>query len=122
MTHRLQILVVEDDTIVALELRRYLVDLDCDVIGPFATIADTEASLERTLPDHAFLDVNLRDGLAFPLADTLGELGVPFTFITSFEGAVRKNGYTQPVIQKPYKDNVIKYRIAEILKPNEIER
>lgn len=110
-------MILEDDTIVGLELRKYVRDLGLNTIGPFATIKEADHAIRKETPDHAFLDVNLRDGLAFPIADLLDDHGVPYTFITSYAKTVRDNGYAADIIEKPYKADIVAFRLKEILTP-----
>lgn len=75
-----KVLLCEDEAIVALDLKFMLEDLGFDVIGPFADMKSAKGSLDTSLPDIAVLDVNLRDGQVFPLADMLMKEGVQLIF------------------------------------------
>jgi len=70
----------EDEYIVALDIQLLLEDMDFEVLGPFADMTSARDALDGTKPDFAVLDVNLRDGHVFPLADTLSEAGVRLIF------------------------------------------
>lgn len=70
----------EDEFIVAMDLQLLLEDLGFEVIGPFGDVSDGLSWVEEQLPDVAVLDVNLRDGPVFPLADVLKERGVHLVF------------------------------------------
>jgi CheY-like chemotaxis protein len=97
------VLVVEDESLVAILLEDLLADLGCDVVGPAANTADALAHARRGGVDLALLDVNLGDGAtAFALADALKAMGVPFAFVTGYglEG-VRPDLRDAPVISKP---------------------
>lgn len=74
------VLIMEDEFIVALDLSDLAQDLGFAVNGPFATLAEGVAALNRQRPDAAILDVQLADGEVFPLADELRRLGVPIIF------------------------------------------
>jgi two-component SAPR family response regulator len=74
------VLLCEDEAIVAMDLQFMLEDLGFDVIGPFADMKSAKAALNDTMPDIAVLDVNLRDGHVFPLADMLMDKGVRLIF------------------------------------------
>ncbi|OCX60986.1 hypothetical protein BFP70_16095 [Thioclava sp. SK-1] len=79
---RSRILICEDEAIVALDLRFMIEDFGFDVIGPFASVRDALAALKAggPLPDAAILDVRLRDGEVYPVADVLykAEVGLIF--------------------------------------------
>jgi PAS domain S-box-containing protein len=83
---RSRVLVVEDDMLLALELSEGLAELGYEIVGPAASIEEAIRILDQiTLPDAAVLDVNLRGGLVYPLADRLESQGVPFIFCTGYE-------------------------------------
>ena len=103
-------------TIVAIELQRYLRELDCRVMGPYASVRSAMGFLEQQVPDHAILDLHLQDGLSYPIADRLSDLGVPFTFITSSVRAISEKDYDADVIQKPYKAKILKFKLADTIR------
>ena len=79
-SQRQTVLICEDEFIVALDLKLLLEDFGFDVLGPFAEVASAEAFVSKVTPDVALLDVNLRDGQVFPLADKLAKQGVRLVF------------------------------------------
>src|SRR5690349_13650335 len=78
---RPQILLVEDEGLVAMTMEDMLVDLGCDIAGSFGGVAAALAWLagEPAL-DGALLDVNLGGEMVFPVADVLIARGVPIIF------------------------------------------
>jgi CheY-like chemotaxis protein len=86
--HPLSILVVDDESMIAMFLEDMLLDLGCTVVGPAGAVASALALIEaggQTL-DGALLDVNLRGELVYPVADALTRLNVPFVFVTGYAG------------------------------------
>lgn len=79
-----RVLVVEDEFLVAVDLEESLRGLGCEVEGPFPSLDEALAWLETATPDAAVLDVNIRGGLAFPIAEALRDRGVPFVFCTGY--------------------------------------
>lgn len=77
---RHKVMICEDEFIVALDLKLMLEDFGFEVLGPFSEVSAASEFVKDTCPDVALLDVNLRDGQVFPLADTLAEKGVPMVF------------------------------------------
>ena len=75
-----KVLLCEDEAIVALDIQIMLEDLGFDVIGPFSDMTSARDALNAKKPDIAVLDVNLRDGQVFPLADALKADGVRLIF------------------------------------------
>lgn len=74
------VLVVEDEFIIALDLSETVRDLGYRVEGPFACKDHAFIAIDAELPDIAILDVMAADGEVFPLADALTEAGVPIIF------------------------------------------
>ena len=61
-TAPLRVLIVEDDWLLALDLKHVLEPRGHKVVGMAADTAEALAAALRTSPDLAFVDVNLRDG------------------------------------------------------------
>ncbi|MBC7147064.1 MAG: response regulator [Thioclava marina] len=75
-----EVLLAEDEAVVALDLQFMLEDMGATVRGPCATVqAGLELVAER-LPDIAILDVMLADGEVYELADKLHDAKVPILF------------------------------------------
>lgn len=102
-----RIMVVEDNYLLATELKSILQDAGAEVVGPFATSGDAQRSLERQAPHCAVLDVNLGSGASFDLARSLRTLGTPFLFFT---------GYDQRAIPSEFAD------VTRLEKPVRAER
>ncbi|EQB17794.1 response regulator [Novosphingobium lindaniclasticum] len=84
LSHR-RILVVEDEYMLAMDLRRDLEDAGAEVIGPEPSVARALSRIpSETKIDAAVLDVNLGDEEAFPVADELTARGIPFVFATGY--------------------------------------
>ena len=74
------VLICEDEAIIALDLQYQVEDLGYRVIGPVATVAAGLEAMRSECPDAAILDVRLREGEVFPLADELAAMGVGLLF------------------------------------------
>jgi len=113
MTNALQgrrVLVIEDESLVAMLLETILEDMGCTVVGPESNIDDgliaatTEASL-----DAALLDVNVAGREVFPVAEALRARGVPFVFSTGYgEAGLPEHWRGNPTIQKPFTEGAIR--------------
>ena len=81
---RKKILIVEDEFIVALNLRQTLASLGFEVVG-IAPDARTAYDFAETKPDIALVDVNLRDGETGPeIGQTLAQkYGATVLFLTA---------------------------------------
>jgi len=83
----LQILVVEDVFIVALDLSHQLEELGCAVVGPASSVKQALEKLDEGALDGAVLDVNLAGEQSFPVAQALASQGIPFFFLTGYDSA-----------------------------------
>ncbi|MCM8558373.1 response regulator [Sphingomicrobium sediminis] len=76
-----RILVVEDEILIAMDMEHMLEDAGYGVMGAFSNVADSLRALDKEdKPAAAILDVQLDGEDVFPVADRLGELGVPIVF------------------------------------------
>lgn len=82
-----RVIVVEDNYLLAMEVKTVLEDAGAEVIGPFATVVDAQLSMSQRLPDCAALDVNLGRGASYDLARLLRMREVPFLFFTGYDAA-----------------------------------
>lgn len=78
------ILVVEDDPIIALGLEDTVLGLGIAVVRLAATVATALQMIEDRPPDFALLDVGLAREKSFAVADKLAALGIPFAFVTGY--------------------------------------
>ena len=101
---RRRVLVVEDEYYLADDLRRVLLRLGAEVLGPLATeVAALEMLSGTERVDFAVLDINLRGTLAFGVADALAARGVPFVFATGYDAsAVPDRHRGVPFWKKPF--------------------
>jgi two-component SAPR family response regulator len=99
----LRVLLVEDESLVAMAMEDMLTDMNCRVIGCFAALnpAITWLGRQPDAPDVALLDVNLGGEMVFPLAELLQARQVPFAFVTGY-GALPEVGFASAeIIHKP---------------------
>ncbi len=83
----LQILLVEDEFLVALEVEAALERMGCSIVGPFARLAKALQAAQSEQLDGAVLDINLNGEMVYPLAELLAGQRVPFVFITGYAAA-----------------------------------
>ena len=104
MSGRPRVLVVEDESLVAMMLCDMLEDLGCAVVGPTATVTGALALLDAGAPpDGALLDVNLGGESAYGVADALARRAVPFIFVSGYgRGGIDPRYAQAPVLSKPF--------------------
>ena len=112
-----RVLVVEDETMIAMLVEDMLADLGCAVVGP-AHGLDAALALAGggEAIDAALLDVNLCGQPVFPVADALRAKGVPMVFATGYgESGLREIDAGAPVLQKPFRVADLARALSETL-------
>lgn len=74
------VFLVEDEPLVAMEIQDLIEEVGLKADGPYATVARAQSALLESTPSCAVLDVRLRDGEIFPVADELQARGIPIIF------------------------------------------
>ena len=98
-----RILVVEDETLIALELVTILEDEHGSIVGLVQTVADALRLLPTTQLSCALLDINLRGETSFGVADALADADIPFAFVTGYmDSAIPERHRDRPFIRKPF--------------------
>jgi len=83
------VLVVEDDPIIALDLEDTIRALGAKRVRTAGSVTRALQLLEEQVPDFALLDVALVGEKSFVVAERLEALGVPFAFVTGYSAEVR---------------------------------
>lgn len=98
----LHVLLVEDEVLVAMHTEGLLVDIGCEAVEVASSVPQALALIERTPPDVALLDVNVRNVMVFPVAEKLAAAGIPFAFATGYGRSHLLLGWQHyPILQKP---------------------
>ena len=112
-----RILIVEDEYMLADELRTELSDAGAIVVGPAGTLEEaivlirSEQRIDRTI-----LDVNPRGEMPFPAADLLRERGVPFVFTTGYDDSVIPSRFEDVIrCEKPINIKRITQAIGRVI-------
>ncbi len=79
-----QILIVEDEFLLALEMGSILEEAGYRTLGPARTVKEALALIDGATPHAAFLDCNLAGEPATGVALTLRARGVPFAVVTGY--------------------------------------
>jgi CheY-like chemotaxis protein len=98
----LKVLVVEDESLVALDIENMLEHMGCVVVASVPRLLkarDLAASLDF---DLAVLDINLAGEVVYPLAFRLARRGTPFLFTTGYSTANLPDELRdRPLLRKP---------------------
>jgi PAS domain S-box-containing protein len=97
-----RILLVEDEALVAMMIQDCLVENGHSVIGPVSRASDALQAAKDGDYDAAILDINLGDGMAYPVADIVSARGIPFVFVTGYDADTIDERFSSvPILQKP---------------------
>ena len=101
-----QILIVEDEALVAILMEDELRNAGAEVVGPVASVGEALRLIDKAAFNGALsaavLDVSLAGELVDPVADRLASLGVPFVFATGYSEGFKTAGHAAPVLHKPF--------------------
>jgi CheY-like chemotaxis protein len=101
---RHRILIVEDESLIAVALESMLSEIGYDVVGTVAQVSPALEVIGREQIDGAILDVNLGSQRVDAIADVLAARACPFVFMTGCdvsEVPARHAGHA--VLQKPFR-------------------
>ncbi len=112
-----RILVVEDESLVAMLLETILEDMGAVPVGAISTVDEAlEVVVDDPLLEAALLDVNVAGKEVFPVAEALTARGVPFVFSTGYgEGGLPDHWRGHPTIQKPFTEEAVKAALHKAL-------
>ncbi|WP_312734391.1 response regulator [Brevundimonas sp.] len=112
-----RVLVVEDESLVAMLLETILEDMGCTPVGPASNVDEGEVIARDTVDlDAALLDVNLAGRQVFPVAAVLKARGVPFVFSTGYgESGLPDEWRGNPTIQKPFTEAAVRDALMQAL-------
>lgn len=114
-----RILIIEDEALVAMELRFVLEDLGHQVIGVAATAKAAQDLVRENDVDLALVDIHLSDGpTGIELGRELGqEMGVSVLFMTANPGMVREGvAGTIGVLSKPTDERAVQTAVDYALR------
>jgi len=83
------ILLVEDDPIIALDFEDTILGLGVKTVRTAAGVARALQMIADRAPDFALLDVSLVREKSFAIAERLDALNIPFAFVTGYGTDVR---------------------------------
>ncbi len=122
------ILVVEDENIIAIDIRNRVLNLGYGVAGAVATGEDAIAIAEETLPDLVLMDIKLRgemDGVEAASRIRL-DLDIPVVYLTAYANAstLERAKFTEPFgyLVKPFEDTELQAALEIALYKHRMER
>ena len=112
----LRVLVVEDDMLIALDIEGTLQDLGCVVVGPVGKLDAAMQMANDEVLDAAILDVNIRGGHIYPVAERLSARGIPFALASGYgDWALPQAFRNQPRLTKPFTAQELEALVLSLL-------
>ena len=110
------VLIVEDESMVAMFLQDTLEDIGCTVIGLAPRLNEALKKAASLVFDIAILDVNLNGSSSFPVAEVLRARGLPFIFATGYSRTSLPEFLQRvPIVQKPFQQRELETAICTAL-------
>jgi DNA-binding response OmpR family regulator len=112
------ILVVEDEFLVAMQIETILREAGWGVIGPTGTLANAVTLARSATCDGAVLDVNLRGERVDEVAAILSERGIPFLFVSGYGREHLPLAFRDSAefLAKPWSDQTLVRAVRDLLK------
>lgn len=116
---RASVMIIEDEAIIAMHLRKIVQGLGNTVAGVARTRDEAVAMAKDVLPDLILADISLADGSSGidAVKDILGEFSVPVIFITAFPQRLLTGERPEPtyLITKPFEPETVTATIWQAL-------
>lgn len=113
------VVIIEDEPIIALDLTRLVRELGHRVVGTASTRAEAVDLARRSRPGLVLADVRLADGSSgMDAATEIAEIvGAPVIFITAFPEHLLSGDRPEPafLITKPFREEAVRALIAQAL-------
>ncbi len=110
-----RILVVEDDSLLAMLIQDMLSDLGYEIVGVASTLSEGKQMAAGMAFDIAILDVSLHGEKAFPIAQLLEDRQIPFVFSSGYAQEDMEPEYSgRPLLRKPYQLDELEQILAAL--------
>jgi DNA-binding response OmpR family regulator len=110
-----RILVVEDETVLATLIEDALESLGCIIVGPAARLDVALQLATDEVLDAAVLDVTIRGGKVYPVAERLLARKIPFVLASGYgEWAIPHFLRDAPLLTTPFSPDELEARVREL--------
>ncbi|KKA12706.1 chemotaxis protein CheY [Sinorhizobium meliloti] len=114
---RLRVLVVEDESMIAMLIEDTLCELGHEVAATASRMQEALDIARKGQFDIAIIDVNLDGEPSYPVADILAARNVPFIFATGYGSKGLDTRYSNiPLLTKPFLDSELEAVLVQISK------
>jgi CheY-like chemotaxis protein len=113
-----RIILIEDESLVAMELESSLTDAGYEIVGEAANLEEAKQLIGAVACDLVLLDVNLGGRPVDELVTVLKRKNIPFAFVTGYgRAALPEAGREAPVVEKPFARDRLLTAVATLLAP-----
>nr|WP_294544720.1 response regulator [uncultured Rhodopila sp.] len=110
-----RVLVVEDEMMIAIVLEESLRSLGCAVVGPASKLDHAMRLASTESLDAAVLDVNIRGGQVFPVAEILIARGIPFVLASGYsDWVLPEDMQGKPRLTKPFTLRELEHEVRQL--------
>lgn len=111
-----QVLIIEDDALVAMLLQDMLTDIGFEVVGTIDQYAEAFEKAKSMAFDVAILDVSLNGPHTFQIAEAIADRGIAFLFSTGYNSGILPLSLRHvPLLQKPFQQSNLKQALRAAL-------
>lgn len=116
---RADVLIIEDETLISMELEQIVTQLGHKISGTATTHSDAVAAAHENKPTLILADIQLADGSSGidAVKEILAQFAVPVIFVTAFPERLLTGERPEPtfLVTKPFQPNAIKAAISQAL-------
>jgi CheY-like chemotaxis protein len=115
------ILIVEDEPILAYSIEELLVEADFLIAGVAGTLGAALAMIESGVCDAAILDANLKGVSAAPAASALAARGIPYIILSGYSRDQQQAAFAGGLhLQKPCRPERLIQALRDIRSPERL--
>ena len=113
------VLIIEDEPLIAMQLEDLVRSLGHDIAGTAATRTQAQEAVEKEKPGLVLADIQLADGSSGldAVDDILGQFEVPVIFITAYPERLLTGDRPEPtyLVTKPFQESSVRAAISQAL-------
>jgi len=112
---RLRVLVVEDEPLIGMDIEDAVEGLGHEVVGPIAELDEALDVATIAALGCAILDINIRGGHSYPVAEILRKRGLPVLLLSSYgEQTLPVRLHEEGRLPKPFTGAQLKQEIRDL--------
>jgi len=114
--NKLRVLVIEDEAVIAEQIKWFLEDAGMIVAGSFGNLADALAGAVNGEFEVALIDINLGGEDSYAVVDKLVERGIPFILMSGYIPDELPAAYAaHPSLTKPFEPQALLDIIKQVI-------